>query len=148
MGLMASSERSAQAASWSADQRPHRRSSVTTSRRTLLSTRTSVRSATGQGQDLVRGHRRGGLPPHPRHQRAAPAASLGGLADLHRLPDHLELHLRVREQSQAPAYVLRDGDLALRRDTHGGSLLREEYDNSYSDRSLPMEAMTMAPRSC
>src|SRR6266545_4947536 len=115
---MARTERLAHSASRSPDQRPQRGSSVTTSRMTLLSTRTSTGSPTSEGHDLVGGHRRRGLAAHSRQQSASATIALGYLPNLDCVAYDLELHLRVLEEPQSTADRLGNGDLAFRGDPH------------------------------
>src|SRR3972149_3632173 len=143
------------------DQPPQVGSSVATSRRTLLSTRTGVTSriAACQGHDLVGGHRD---PPGAASQaidRGLPATRpprLARLDDPYTVALHDEVHLSVGQQTRLFSNKLRNRYLALRRDTHSHLLLtgksKRRCDSPQRraairapDRCLPRDSLERGP---
>src|SRR3970040_1434466 len=107
--------------SMDADQSTQSASSVTTSRITSLSTSVGIglRSAARQLHDLVGGQPGGGRPAHARNDGGATSVCFPGFPDSDGIAVQLELHLRLREQTEGFAERLRDGDLAFVCQPHG-----------------------------
>src|SRR5664279_4558396 len=128
MGLTSTGPLRTALASAADDQSNHTGSCVETSSRTLESTSvprcSGTRSAPGEREDLVGAHAGGGGSAQSRHRLGATVVDL----DLPRHDGHSstgndEVDVGVGQQSVALADGLRDGDLALRRDPHGTTLL-------------------------
>src|SRR3990170_584013 len=124
IGLMTSMWSSASRSIWAADHSNHSRSSVTTSRMTLLSTRMSAiftrrkLIASGQSHDLVRGKPRRGFPPHGLEETLPAAPGLSRFPQNDRAAPQSELYFRIGKEAGLLAEIYRDGDLAFARDPH------------------------------
>src|SRR5919198_339290 len=122
MGLITSSCADPSRASVAADRSNQRGSSVSTSSKTLLSTRMSATllpaSAPRQRQDLVGAHAGRGPAPHGFDQPVAPITIRRHLLQDDHSTAHREGHLGVGSEAGLPPNRHWNRDLALARDTH------------------------------
>src|ERR1044071_4871728 len=103
----------------SSDHRLHAVSRVTTSRITLLSTKTAAGTSTSrQLHDLVRRHFRRSRSEHAPNEFRSTGLRPTALDDLHVVALHHELDFGARQKSESLTNLLRDRDPAFRRDLH------------------------------
>src|SRR5690242_17623657 len=123
-GLITRGDSLAARASASNDHGPQTGSAVAASRMTLVSTRTAAAtSAPRQLHDLVCRHTAFEPSIHLSYALSPPRLAVPAFHDLHNVALHDEVDLRLGQEAQALADLLRNRDLALGCNLHAGILL-------------------------